>query len=145
MAAQGEWVVLYEPRREGGRAVAVAAARLVSVLPDSLRSRHHVARLSERLPFDEPVPLRGPGGYREEPLRVLRDPREAGRALQGRSIRPLAEADFAAIVLAGLAQTGSPANRRRLDLDPAGQELLASLDAPVVAGRLERVLSSRLL
>jgi putative restriction endonuclease len=145
--ALGDWVVLYEPSREGGRAAYVAVARLAKVEPDPGRAGHHFGWLTEHLPFDAPVPLRGPSGYREERLRAVTDARSVGRALQGRSIRPLSGADFAAIVDAGLAETLDPANRRRLHLDlaledPAAAELL---EGPVLERRAERMLSSRLV
>lgn len=144
--ALGEWVVLYEPRREGGRAAYVAVARLAEVIPDPSRPGFHFARLAERLPFDMPVPLRGPTGYREAPLRAVDDPKAVGRALQGRSIRPLADQDFAEIVSAGLDETLAPENRRRLDLDRVEDPAVAALlDGPIIAPRLERVLSSRIV
>lgn len=144
--ALGQWVVLYEPRREGGRAAYVAVARLAEVTPDPDRPGHHFARLVERLPFDAPVPLRGPAGYREASLRAVDDPKSVGRALQGRSIRPLSDEDFAGIVDAGLADTLAPGNRRRLDLDRLdGAGVADLLDGPVTAPRLERVLASRIV
>lgn len=144
--ALGEWVVLYEPRREGGRAAYIAAARLGEVTPDPERLGHHFALLVERLPFDAPVPLRGPLGYREATLRAVEDPKAVGRALQGRSVRPLSEEDFAEIVSAGLSMTLSPANRRRLDLDRVEDPATtALLDGPVIAPRLERALASRIV
>lgn len=144
--ALDEWILLYEPRREGGRAAYVAAARLSEVFPDPERPGHHFARLVERLSFDNPVPLRGPLGYREAPLRAVEDPKAVGRALQGRSIRPLSDDDFAQIVSAGLSETLAPANRRRLDLDHV-EDLGAAalLDGPVIAPRIERVLASRIV
>lgn len=145
--ALGNWVVLYEPRREGGRAAYVAVARLSHVEPDPDRAGHHFAWLTEHLPFDAPVPLRGPEGYREAALRSVTDPRSVGRALQGRSVRPLSGDDFAAIVEAGLAETMNPVNRRRLDLEPALLDLATAelLEGPPLERRAERILSSRLI
>jgi putative restriction endonuclease len=147
LAAIGDLVILYEPKREGGRAAYVGTARVSKVQPDPDRPGHHFAHLTEHLHFDAPVSLRGPNGYREEALRAVSDPRAVGRALQGRSIRPITEADFNAIVDAGLEQTLDPANRRRLhleagDIDPPIAELLAGLP---LERRAERILSSRLI
>ena len=145
--ALGDWVVLYEPSREGGRAAYVAVARLAKVEPDPERPNHHFGWLKEHLVFDAPVPLRGPAGYREAPLRAVTDSRAIGRALQGRSIRPLSGADFAAIVDAGLAETLDPANRRRLDLEPVLNDPAVAdlLEGPPLERRAERMLSSRLI
>ena len=146
LSALGQWVVLYEPRRGGGRAAYVAVARLTEVTPDPDLPGHHFARLVERLPFDAPVPLRGPAGYREALLRAVEDPRAVGRALQGRSIRPLSDTDFASIVSAGLSDTLAPENRRRFDLDRIDDPAIAALlDGPEIAPRFERVLASRIV
>jgi len=51
----------------------------------------------------------------------------AGRALRGRSVRSLDEADFAVIVDRGLSDTLAPAAAVRLELDPG------HLDAPTAA------------
>lgn len=147
LAAVGDWAILYEPKRQGGRAAYIGAARLTRVEPDPDRAGHHFAYLTERLDFDAPLPLRGPHGYREEPLRAVTDPREVGRALQGRSIRPVSDADFTAIVQAGLNQTLDPTNRQRLFLDRAE---LDGTDADLLTGSpterlMERMLSSRLI
>ena len=144
--ALGKWVVLYEPRREGGRAAYVAAARLDRITPDPQRAGHHFARLVDRLEFDGPVPLRGPDGYREAALRTVGDSKAIGRALQGRSIRPLNDEDFAAIVGVGFRETLAPGNRRRLGLDVVDASTTSDLlDGPAIAPRLERVLSSRIV
>lgn len=42
--ALGQWVMLYEPRREGGRAASVAAAKLARVTPD-------LGRMAKRSPL----------------------------------------------------------------------------------------------
>ena len=145
-AALGQWVVLYEPSREGGRTAYVAAARLVDVTADPARPGHHFAWLAERLPFDVPVPLRGPDGYREAALRAITDRRAIGRALQGQSIRPLLDEDFAEIVATGLSRTLAPDQRRRLDLDRiVDTDTLAILDGAITAPRLERALASRVV
>ena len=144
--AVGQWVILYEPRREGGRAAYVAAARLERVTPDPDLAGHHFARLGDRMEVDAPVPLRGPNGYREAALRAVGDPKAIGRALQGRSIRPLGDDDFAHIVGAGLQDTLAPENRHRLGLDDVHVSAVGDLlDGPPIAPRLERVLSSRIV
>lgn len=147
LAAQGEWIVLYEPRREGGRAAYVAAARLAAVEPDATRAGHHVAILTDYLPFDRAVPLKGPDGYREAPLRQVADSRAVGRALQGRAVRPLADADFSAIVGAGLASTLSADNLVRVGMPPASldPDTLALIEDVQLERRMERALASRLI
>jgi putative restriction endonuclease len=118
-ACIGDWAVFREPQRNRGRRAYVAVARVVQVEQDPALAGHHYAILSDYLPFDEPVPFRGPEGYREAPLRVIADRSQVGRALRGASVRPLSEEDFLAIVNDGLRETFAPENAVRLDLDRA--------------------------
>ena len=147
LAAQGDWVVLREPQRNGGRRAYVAVAKVLDVRPDPLRSDHAYAMLDDYLPFDAPVPFVGHDGYWETPLRAIEDASRVGAGVQGRAMRPLDDADFAAIVLAGLSQTLEPANARRLG-PPEGfgdGEVPFTFDAPPVeqARRIEAMLVNR--
>jgi putative restriction endonuclease len=114
LAAQGDWVVLREPQRNGGRRAYVAVAKVLDVRPDPRRLDHAYAKLGDYLPFDAPVPFVGQDGYWETPLRAIGNPSRIGAGVQGRAMRSLDDADFAAIVLAGLNQTLEPANAQRL-------------------------------
>ncbi|MBU1377735.1 MAG: HNH endonuclease [Alphaproteobacteria bacterium] len=118
-AAVGDWIVYREPQRNRGRRAYIAVARVLSIEPDPLRANHAYAVIGDYLPFDRPVPFAGPadgGGYWETPLRAVEDPSRVGATLQGKAMRPLADADFAAIVSAGLAETLAPDNAIRLGL-----------------------------
>lgn len=148
-ATVGDWIVHYEPRHEGGRQAYVATAYVERVEPDPTLLGHSYALLRNYLPFDVPVPLKERDGvtYREEALRVVAaaDRRGIGRALQGRSVRPLEEVDFAAIVNAGLASTLDAREALRLgldpgQLDPATAALLATSPAE---RRIDQVLLNR--
>ena len=119
LAAVGDWVVYREPQRNGGRRAYISVARVLRIEPDLARSDHAYAVMGDYLPFDEPVPFAGEGGYWEEPLRAIESPSRVGAGVQGRSVRELADADFAAIVHAGLADTLAPENARRLNLGVA--------------------------
>jgi putative restriction endonuclease len=122
LACVGDWIVYRESRRNGGRASYVGAAQVVAVEPDPNDATHAYARVENFLPVPTLVPLRIDGVFAEGPLRGLPDPSKVGAALQGRSVRPLAEGDFAAIVNAGLTETLAPANAVRLGLDfPAAE------------------------
>jgi putative restriction endonuclease len=68
--------------------------------------------VSNFLPFDETVPLELDGRCYEHRLQdVSRKLR--GQALQGKSVRNISEAEFNAIVRAGLGRTLAPENARR--------------------------------
>jgi putative restriction endonuclease len=144
-AAIGDWAIYYEPSRENGRRAYVAVARVEQIKPDTERAGHHFAFMRDYLPFDAPVSLRGPLGYREARLRAVDDPASIGRALQGRSVRELDDLDFVSIVTAGLNATLAPENAVRLELigpnvDPAA---LALLSDPPAARTIERILVNR--
>lgn len=144
--AIGDWAVLYEPSRGGGRSAYLGVARIISVEPDRESPGHNYAYLSDYLPFDRTLPFRSTAGYRESFLRAA-DPRSVGRAMQGRSIRRLEDRDFAAIVADGLSVTLSPENRARLDLLPSqlDADTAALIALPDLERRSERLLTSRVI
>ena len=117
LACVGDWVIYRESRRNKGREAYIGAAQVVSVEPDPKDPTHAYARVANFLPFPTLVPLKIAGRFAEAPLRGLADPSRVGAALQGRSVRPLAEEDFDAIVLAGLDETLAPQNAARLGLE----------------------------
>ena len=112
----GDWIIYREPQRNGGRRAYIAAARVVRIEPDPLLSNHAYAVIADYLPFDTPVPFSKSGDYWEAPLRTISDPNRIGQALQGKSLRPINDADFVAIIEAGLSQTLAPENAIRLGL-----------------------------
>lgn len=147
LAAQGDWVILREPQRNRGRRAYVAVARVLDVRPDPMRPDHAYARLGDYLPFDAPVPFVGQFGYWEGPLRAIENANRVGAGVQGRAMRPLDDADFAAIVLAGLSETLEPSNAPRLGPPGGFQEFSETFvfDAPPAeqARRVEAILINR--
>ncbi|RWN28348.1 MAG: HNH endonuclease [Mesorhizobium sp.] len=115
--AAGDWVLFREPQRNGGRRAYIAAARVTGVEPDSDRAGHYYANVTDYLEFPTPVPFIRDGRYAEALLREVLNPSLVGRAVQGKSMRPILTEDFNDIVLAGLSETLDPANARKLDLD----------------------------
>lgn len=107
----GDWILYREPRRNGGRQAYIGAARVDAVEPDRRSSKHVYAKVSNFLPFDPIVPFAGApqGRYWEARLRDV-PPSRAGQSLQGRSLRSLADSDFASIVHAALNETLKPDN-----------------------------------
>ncbi|UYY57082.1 HNH endonuclease [Sphingomonas sp. S2-65] len=127
-ACVGDWVVYRETGSAGGRKAYVAAGLVHSIDPDPADCTLFSARISDFIEFDRPVPYRDPDGrFRERMLREVDDPATAGWALRGRSVRAIADADFAAIVNVGLVDTLSPEQAIRLELDPR------HIDAPTAA------------
>ncbi|MGI4803033.1 MAG: HNH endonuclease [Janthinobacterium lividum] len=112
----GDWIVYRGSRRGGGRSGYLAAARVVRIDPDPAQADHSYARMADFLPFDAVVPLEGPSGPYEAIMRAVSNPGLRGSSIQGRSVRPLDETDFAAIVGAGLRTTLASENAVRLEL-----------------------------
>jgi len=116
--AIGDWIVYREPRRGRGRQGYVAVARVLDITPDPDDAGCAYAHLVDFLPFDVVVPLRGATGFHEGLLTRVERPSLIGRELQGKSVRPLSDAEFGAIVRAGFRETLDPTNAVRLELDP---------------------------
>lgn len=145
-AALDDWIIYREPQRNGGRRAYIAVARVAAIELDRHRPNHAYAIVTDYLPFDRPVPFAGGGVYWEAPLRAIADTGRVGASLQGKAMRPLAEADFAAIVTAGLAETLAPENAIRLGLGvedvatPFAYDAVPGIDQ---ARRVEQLLVNR--
>jgi putative restriction endonuclease len=143
----GDWIIYREPQRNGGRRAYIAVARVLRIDPDLARPGYSYASIGDYLPFDRPVPFSGNGAYAEAALREVGDPNRVGAYLQGKSIRTISEADFAAIVRPGLDETLAPGNAVRLELDPphVDPETLDLVRAPLEeqARRIEQILLNR--
>jgi putative restriction endonuclease len=143
--AVGDWVLFRESRRNRGRQAYTAVARVVRVEPDREHAGHHYAYLDEFLEFVTPVPLTTNGRYAEALLRRIDDPRGAGQALQGKSMRPILPEDFDAIVLAGIRDTLAPENAIRLGLDFPPADLPRLPDQPGFAEEQDRRIEQMLV
>jgi putative restriction endonuclease len=146
-AAIGDWIVYREPRRNGGRQAYIAVARVLDVEPDRKRLDHAYAIMGDYLNLIPPVPFAPAGAYWESPLRAIANPSRVGAGLQGKAMRPLADADFAAIVGEGLGETLAPENAVRFGLGVQDVES-AVFDGPDAPGadqarRIERMLVNR--
>ncbi|WP_298200365.1 HNH endonuclease [Novosphingobium sp.] len=142
----GDWIVYRETRIAGGRMAYIATAQVERIDPDPEAPGHYYARVCHFLEFDRAVPYRDEHGrFAEHFLRALDKPGDAGRTLRGKSVRTLGNADFVHIVRAGLADTLAPANRIRLELDPARLDPETShlLDDGPAERRVEQILLNR--
>jgi putative restriction endonuclease len=107
-AAQGDFIIYYEPRREGigdsgyrGRQAYVATGRVMGIREDPHRPDHFYALIENCVPFAQPVPFRIGGDYYEHQLRRLDG--GTNRGAFGRAVRLIEEAEYEAIVRAGVA------------------------------------------
>lgn len=110
-AAVGDWAVFYEPRRveagserTGGRQVYFAVAVIAGLRRDPKAEDLFYADMTPGtyLHFPSPVPFRAAGGLHVESALRKADG-STNRGAFGRSVRLLPEAEFEAIVAAGLA------------------------------------------
>jgi putative restriction endonuclease len=145
-ACIGDWIVYRETGSAGGRMAYVATGRVRCIDADPTSAGLFYARIADFFEFDRPVPYRDANGrFRECILRELPSPAGAGRALRGRSVRALDDADFAAIVDCGLAETLSPDAAVRLELDPRHLDVSTAdlLAAPHDERRVAQLLVNR--
>jgi putative restriction endonuclease len=145
-ASLRDWVVLRRPRADGGNLAYFAVARIADLEPDPITPTLTYARFADYLEFDQNVAWRNNGRYAERALREL-PTSEVGVYLRGRSVRPLTDEDFAAIVSAGLSQTLAPDNAIRLGLSGT-QEAAQGFDFESLPGidqvrRVEQLLVNR--
>jgi putative restriction endonuclease len=114
---------------------------------DPERAGYSYAYVSDYMLFDRPVSFARNGTYAEAALREIGSPSRVGAYLQGKSIRGVSEADFAAIVSAGFTETLSPTDRIPLALDSyqIDEEASEFLYAPPAESmrRIEQVLLNR--
>ena len=87
--------------------------------------------MSDYLEFDQTVPLHNGKHYYESRLNQVTRPSRIGTALQGKSVRTITEDEFAAIALAGLAETLRDENPHRLEygISEADQTLQAFVES----------------
>jgi putative restriction endonuclease len=108
-AAIGDWIVYYEPRREGaaqsgrsGRQAYFAIARLREIVEDPKQPDHYYARVSDYLEFRNPVPFRDGRMYFESALRKPDGSTNKGQF--GRSVRHVPPLEFSVIVSQGFSE-----------------------------------------
>ncbi len=106
--AVGDWIIYYEPRRveagserAGGRQAYFATAKLRRIERDRRRENHFYAYVSDYAAFPEPVPFRAGSDYYESLLK--RPDGGTNKGAFGRSVRLVPEAEFDAILAAGVA------------------------------------------
>lgn len=97
--AIGDWVIYYEPRKNGGRLSYYASARVNRVEAHPITPDSFYMYVSDYLEFTNPVPFREGAFYYEEKLRSPNDMPNLG-ALQW-AVRRLPEEEFSVILKAG--------------------------------------------
>lgn len=135
-SAIGDWVVYYEPRRNGGRQAYFATARVERIEADPHRKSHYYAYVRDYLDFDVPVAWRtNHGRVFENQLRKADGSTNKGAF--GRSVRGLTEFEFESILAAGfdISQLGEDAYYR------SGRSIAAVTGADAVADAPREIVS----
>jgi putative restriction endonuclease len=106
----GDWIVYYEPRREGadlsgrsGRQCYFATARVERIEPDPKRGDHFYAYVSNYLEFTNTVPFREGTDYYESALR--KDDGSTNKGRFGRALRLLPTEEYRLICQIGFANS----------------------------------------
>ncbi len=126
--AVGDFIVYYEPRREGadlsgraGRQAYFATARLEHVEADRARSGYYYAYVSDYLEFPNPVSFRIGSTYLESALK--KEDGSTNRGAFGRSVRVVPPDEYQAICSLGFA----PEEEASADVSPRAAEVLPEL------------------
>ncbi len=98
-ATLDDWVIYYEPRRNGGRQVYFATARVTDIRPDPLRDDHYYADVRDYLDFNRPVPFREAGRYYERSL--LNADGSVNPGLAQSAVHHITEEEYRTILHAG--------------------------------------------
>lgn len=110
-AAEGDWILYYEPRRSegGGRQAYFAIARVRSVALDNALDNHYYAYMDGYLEFDRPVPFRESNRYRESAL--MKSDGSTSKGAFGRAVRLIPQEEFETILRAGFTRELNPWER----------------------------------
>jgi putative restriction endonuclease len=105
-ATIGDWIVYYEPRRQGanavgrgGRQVYFATARVQRIEADPHRHAHYYAFVTDFLEFEHPVPFRQDEKYLENAL--MKEDGSTNKGAFGRSIRLIPDDEYQLILQLG--------------------------------------------
>lgn len=112
----GDLIVYYEPRRDRGRQVYFANARVDAIESDVSRPDHFYARMSDYQEFPSPVPFRINNLSFERALQYEDGATNLG-AFQ-RSVRGISEEEFAAVAAFGLTEAAPLASQHSLHEPP---------------------------
>lgn len=108
---QGDWVLIRETGKNGGRMAYVAMARVVDVVRDMEQQDRWYANLIEYLPFNPVVPLKVQGKYYESRFNES----TTGKInVQGQAVRLLSNREFMTIANYGLRESISSEDRAEL-------------------------------
>lgn len=123
-ATVGDWIVYYEPRRQGanaadrgGRQAYFATARVQRIVADRHRHAHYYAFVTDFLEFKEIVPFCQDGRYLEDAL--MKEDGSTNKGAFGRSVRLISDEEYQLILQLGFPK---PIGHQMEDADVIGEE-----------------------
>ncbi len=119
--AVGDWIIYYESRRDGGRQVYFAMARVVGITPDPARNEHFYAQMADYSIFAEAVPFKIGAELLESSVRNPDGSTNPGAFIN--AVRLLSSEDFQKICGMGMTPAITEAG---LDAASAENELAAA-------------------
>lgn len=132
-ATVGDWIIYYEPKRDGGRRAYFATARVDRIEKDNSLANHYYAFISNFLEFLNPVPFRFEERILENGL--TKEDGSINRGAFGRSVRLISEEEYLLIFRLGFAE----AQEIRPDAsDPMVAEEPAEYDRPIMEQLVSR-------
>ena len=133
-ATVGDWIVYYEPRRQGsnaasrgGRQVYFATARVQRIADDPHRHAHYYALVTDFLEFEHIVPFRQGGKYLENAL--MKEDGSTNKGAFGRSVRLISDNEYQLILQLGFTK---PTDDQMEDADVTAAEEPETYARPVV-------------
>lgn len=99
----GDWILYYEPRKDGGRMCYYATARVQRIERDPVRADHYYAHVSDYLEFPNPVPYRE--GNKTYESRLLKEDGSVNMGLLGWAIHHLSDMEYQIILTIGMGNT----------------------------------------
>jgi len=133
-ATVGDWIVYYEPRRQGsndvsrgGRQVYFATARVQRIADNPHRHAHYYAFVTDFLEFEHIVPFRQGGKYLEDAL--MKEDGSTNKGAFGRSVRLISDNEYQLILQLGFTK---PTDDQMEDVDVIAVEEPETYARPVV-------------
>jgi len=152
-AAQGDWIVYYEPRRPsgdlmktGGKQAYFATARITDIIQDPSKADHFYGLIDDFHPFDHAVPFKDADHYYEGGLR--KEDGSTNKGAFGRAVRNISDEEYDLILAAGFAHVMGTRDRERPAPDPAEEasiELGDNPQMPYEVGSIERRIVSQVV
>ncbi len=140
----GDWIIYYEPRRNNGRMVYFATARVADIHQDPSRTDRFYARVEHYLEFETPVPLKEGNRYYQTSLLKPDGSINPGRAQS--AVQPISEDEYQLILQTGFTRVLDLTGRFSAERDRPGPGLMerpAEFERPIVEQIVNRPFRDR--